>query len=165
MFNALFCMLTACVAAHAADGRHIVPTPEPSPLQSPANATLADVTAVTVAGDTGAYTFSVTIASPDTGCDQYADWWEVVTEDGELLYRRILAHSHAGEQPFTRSGGPVKIDPETVVWVHAHLAPGGYGGIAIPALWQPGLSRTLHRPGSAQALKAHRPSPMVVHFR
>ena len=40
------------------------------------NSVVADVTAVEVRGEEGAYTFSVTVSSPDTGCDQYADWWE-----------------------------------------------------------------------------------------
>ncbi|MCB0054175.1 MAG: hypothetical protein KDE24_32035, partial [Caldilinea sp.] len=68
---------------------------------------VADVFGVTVRGDDGAYQFSVEIASPDTGCNQYADWWEVLDSDGNLLYRRILTHSHVDEQPFIRSGGPV----------------------------------------------------------
>lgn len=89
---------------------------------------VADVEAVTVSGEAGAYTFSVTLRSPDTGCDQYADWWEVLGEDGSLLYRRILAHSHVDEQPFTRSGGPVDIQGDTPVFVRAHMNTTGYGG-------------------------------------
>lgn len=97
----------------------------------PVTPSLADVTAVTTTGEAGAYRFAVTISSPDTGCDQYADWWEVVSTDGELLYRRILAHSHVDEQPFTRSGGPVAVAAETEVIVRAHMMPGGYGGQAL----------------------------------
>ena len=84
------------------------------------SAPAADVIGVQVSGAPGAYQFNVTIKSPDTGCQQYADWWEVVSEDGRLLYRRVLLHSHVDEQPFTRSGGPVPIQADTVVWVRAH---------------------------------------------
>ena len=88
----------------------------------------ADVLSVRVTGEPGAYQFAVEISSPDTGCEQYADWWEVFNEDGELLYRRILLHSHVTEQPFTRSGGPVDIKVDTVVYVRAHMNTVGYGG-------------------------------------
>lgn len=50
----------------------------PAPIsQAPAesSALVADALSVTVCGDDGAYHFSVEIASPDTGCGQYADWW------------------------------------------------------------------------------------------
>ena len=91
----------------------------------------ADVDAVAVAGSPGAYTFSVTLRSDDLGCEQYADWWEVLTEDGSLLYRRILAHSHVDEQPFTRSGGPVAANADQRVFVRAHMNPSGYVGDAL----------------------------------
>ncbi len=91
----------------------------------------SDVLAVRTVGGPNAYDFAVEVSSPDTGCDQYADWWEVVSESGELIYRRTLLHSHVSEQPFTRSGGPVPIDPDAVVIVRAHMHPGGYGGRAM----------------------------------
>ncbi|MEO1270905.1 MAG: hypothetical protein AAFX99_22690 [Myxococcota bacterium] len=90
----------------------------------------ADVTAVRVSGgSSGAFTLAVTIRSDETGCEQYADWWEVVDADsGQLLYRRILAHSHVTEQPFERSGGPVPIEPTDTVVVRAHMNTTGYTG-------------------------------------
>ncbi len=91
----------------------------------------ADVQAVTASGDPGEYAFSVTVRSPDTGCDQYADWWEVVSPDGELLFRRILQHSHVDEQPFTRGGEPVPIQPDDTLVVRAHMNELGYGGAAM----------------------------------
>ena len=81
--------------------------------------------AITEVNDTS-YQLSVTIQSSDTGCNQYANWWEVITEDGRLLYRRILAHCHVDEQPFTRSGGPVEIEADEVVIVRSHMYPTGY---------------------------------------
>ncbi len=87
----------------------------------------AVVTAVSTSGNEGNYTFRVTLSSPDTGCDQYADWWEVLDTDGMLLYRRILAHSHVNEQPFTRSGGAVPIQEDTEIYVRGHMNTTGYG--------------------------------------
>jgi len=87
----------------------------------------ARVVSVSASGSENSYTFSVGISSPDTGCDQYADWWEVITEDGELLYRRILAHSHVDEQPFIRSGGTVDISNTDIVIIRAHMNTSGYG--------------------------------------
>ena len=93
---------------------------------------LASVVEVKVTGKRGAYTFAVTVKSPDTGCRQYADWWEVVTPDGgKLLYRRILLHSHVSEQPFTRSGGPVPVGLNDVVVVRVHARPTGYSPLAL----------------------------------
>ena len=91
----------------------------------------ADVTAVTTSGNSDAYTFTVTVESPDTGCDQYADWWEVLSEDGELLHRRTLLHSHVEGQPFTRAGGPVPLESDVVVIVRAHMNTTGYGEAAF----------------------------------
>ncbi len=91
-------------------------------------------------GNPGAYRFGVAVLSPDQGCDHYADWWEVVGADGQLLYRRILGHSHVEEQPFSRAGGPVQIDPDEGVWVRAHMHPSGYGGRVLKGSVSSGFS-------------------------
>lgn len=102
----------------------------------------AHVVAVVASGAAGAYTFNVSVESSDIDCSQFADWWEVVSEDGALLYRRILEHSHTDENgtsdadapgnTFTRSGGPVDISADQVVIVRAHMSNlDEYNGVAM----------------------------------
>ena len=123
MRYAIGLLLLVVPALTAASGNAGAPAPEP--LE-------ARVLEVQASGRPGGYTFAVRVQSPDRGCDRYADWWEVVTPDGsELLYRRVLLHSHVDEQPFTRSGGPVLIDPETEVVVRVHVKPLGYAANAL----------------------------------
>lgn len=129
-----------------------------------AAAPVADVLAVEATGEPGAYRFEVRISSPDTGCDQYADWWEVLSEDGELLYRRILAHSHVDEQPFVRTGGPVAVEPDRVVWVRAHMNPGGYGGQAMRGSVAGGFEPAELDPGFAREVVEQEPLPEGCRF-
>ncbi|MEP5154024.1 hypothetical protein [Planktotalea sp.] len=49
------------------------------------------------------WNFDVTLEHGDTGWDNYADGWEIVDADGNVLGTRILHHPHVNEQPFTRS--------------------------------------------------------------
>ncbi len=145
------------------------PTPTaaaPSPPTGlPAEAVVsADIISVQVSGEPGAYQFSVEITSPDTGCDQYADWWEVISESGDLLYRRILTHSHVAEQPFTRSGGPVAIDPGATVWVRAHMFPTGYGGAVFTGSVQQGFAPAEPPPDFAAGLEEQAPLPSGCAF-
>jgi hypothetical protein len=102
-----------------------------SPATSGEDPKLSNVEAVTVTGDEGAYAFAATLASPDVDCTAYSNWWEVLTPEGILVFRRILDHSHADEQPFTRDGGPVKVKATDTLIVRGHFFPLGYGGQAM----------------------------------
>ena len=130
-------------------------TPEPS---EPGGGR-ADVRAVTVSGQAGAYTFAVELSSPDTGCEQYANWWEVVRPDGTLVYRRILGHSHVDEQPFTRSGGPVEIAADDIVLVRAHMHPRGYGGKVVRGSVEVGFAELEQTSDFAAELARSQPLP------
>ncbi len=102
----------------------------------------AAVLAVSHSGTEGDYTFSVELTSPDTGCEQYADWWEIFDAEGQLLYRRILGHSHVDEQPFTRSGGSVNIDTTTFIYIRGHMNPLGYGSLVFSGTIKDGFVAT-----------------------
>jgi len=115
----------------------VTPTTEGGDVAGSAGAGNADVTFVQAsqAAD-GTWTFSVTVEHPDTGWEDYADGWDVVTPDGQVLkhnpddaFTRVLLHPHENEQPFTRSQGGIAI-PEGVsqVRVRAHDLVDGYGG-------------------------------------
>lgn len=109
-------------------------TSESSVVTAQGNADVIDVRAVET--DEGVWTFHVTVAHPDTGWEDYADGWDVVTPDGTVLkpdpdssFTRLLLHPHVNEQPFTRSqSGIVIADDVTQVTVRAHDLVDGYGG-------------------------------------
>ena len=97
-----------------------------------ANSTIAgeaDVVGVRMVERGDTYSFSVTVRHADAGWEHYADKWEVVAPDGQVIDTRILVHPHDNEQPFTRSLGGVRIPDEvTKVRVRAHDKVHGYGG-------------------------------------
>ena len=96
----------------------------------------ANVVAVSLSGNPGSYSVSVTVDSPDIRCESFADWWDVVSEDGELLIRRVLLHSHVDEQPFTRSGGPYNVQPTDILIIRAHMSGAGrWAGHAGNGCW------------------------------
>ncbi len=49
------------------------------------------------------YSFAVTLRHSDTGWDHYANAWDVIDVQGNVLGKRVLHHPHVNEQPFTRS--------------------------------------------------------------
>lgn len=137
---------------------------EPEIPDTATDSQFANVQKVSISGDANNYNFSVTLASPDTGCEQYADWWEVLSEDGKLLYRRILAHSHVNEQPFTRSGGPVNIANDEIVWVRAHMNNNGYGGEVMKGSVATGFTTIAMPDGFANELAKEAPLPSGCAF-
>lgn len=124
----------------------------------------AEVSKVVVQGNTNQYTFSVTVKSPDTGCDQYADWWEVISLDGKFLYRRVLLHSHVTEQPFTRSGGLVAINPSDEVYVRAHMNNTGYGTKVMKGSPAAGFTSSALSSDFAEDLAQQEPLPVDCDF-
>ena len=77
----------------------------------------------------GTWRFDVTVRHNDQGWDHYADLWQVLDPDGNLLGERVLLHPHDTEQPFTRSQSGIAIPPEvTQVTVRAKCTVHGFGG-------------------------------------
>ena len=124
----------------------------------------AEIVSVTTSGAENNYIFNVGISSPDKGCEQYADWWEVITEEGILIYRRILAHSHVNEQPFIRSGGTINITKKQVVIIRAHMNTSGYGVIAFKGSIENGFKTTSLNNDFAKELATVSPLPTGCNF-
>ena len=77
----------------------------------------------------GTYRFDVTLSHADEGWAHYADGWEIRDGDGSVLAKRVLAHPHVNEQPFTRGLGGVRLPASlTSVTIAAHDSVHGYGG-------------------------------------
>ena len=99
-------------------------------LSSHATAGEADVVKVKAQeARAGEWRFSVSLRHADTGWDHYANNWEVLSPDGEIIATRVLGHPHVNEQPFTRSLSGVKIPKDlTHVVIRASDSVHGYGG-------------------------------------
>ena len=91
-------ILVACQAVAPSEGEAKPPPPSPaSPAGGSGN---ADVTYVKAVEDAdGTWTFHVTVHHPDTGWEDYADGWDVLTPDGTVLkpdpdspFTRLLLH-------------------------------------------------------------------------
>lgn len=74
------------------------------------------------------YRFDVSLLHGDTGWDHYADAWEVLNEQKQVIGTRTLYHPHENEQPFTRSLSGVRIPAGLkTVYVRGHDKVHGYG--------------------------------------
>ncbi len=125
-----------------------------------ASSTPLSIENVAVSGNENNYQFSVTLSSPDTGCEQYANWWEVISEDGStLIYRRVLGHSHVNEQPFTRSGSGVDINATDVVIIRGHMNNTGYSTNAMKGSVSKGFTSTTLDNDFAPKLSTLEPLP------
>ena len=120
---------------------------------------VADVVSVEVDSDGDLHTFSVGLLSPDVDCDQYADWWELLSADGSLVYRRILNHSHADEQPFVRTSTPIKLTSNTPLIVRGHMHPAGYGGRMFTGTIGTGFTQYTGKSDIADGLEKQEPLP------
>ena len=88
---------------------------------------------------TNEWTFHVTVSHPDKGWQDYADGWDVVTENGSVLktdpsspFTRLLLHPHEAEQPFTRSQSGIMVPEGTSrIIVRAHDLADGFGGKTV----------------------------------
>jgi hypothetical protein len=80
------------------------------------------ILAVDLYNSTGSsWIVKVTLEHSDTGWDHYADIWQVVDAEGNVLGNRILHHPHVQEQPFTRNLAGVKVpDGISTLYIQAH---------------------------------------------
>lgn len=77
----------------------------------------------------GLYTFHVTLRHDDEGWDHYADKWQVLSLEGDVLGERVLLHPHVDEQPFTRSQSGIAAPEGTgEVVIRAHDTVHGWSG-------------------------------------
>lgn len=92
----------------------------------------ADVVKVETHRVADGYYFNVTVLHSDEGWDHYANKWDVVSPDGQVLGTRTLYHPHVDEQPFTRSLSGVII-PKGInkVTIRAHDLVHEYGGKVV----------------------------------
>ncbi len=79
--------------------------------------------------DDGRYHIDTTVRHTDTGWDHYANRWEVLGPQGQVIATRTLFHPHINEQPFTRGLSNIALPP-TWTWlrIRAHDKVHGYGG-------------------------------------
>jgi hypothetical protein len=78
------------------------------------------------------YDVRVTLSSPYDTPERYADGWQVLDPDGNVLGTHTLLHDHANEQPFTRTQRGVAI-PAGVdeVTVQGRDQANGFGGLTL----------------------------------
>jgi len=77
--------------------------------------------ATVIANANGTYSISASVFHKDEGWTHYADRFEVLTMEGEVIATRVLYQPHVNEQPFTRSISNVQVPiGETEAIIRAH---------------------------------------------
>lgn len=96
-------------------------------------AEVADVISAEIINQDGdQFTFIVTVRHQDEGWHHFADRWEILTPDREIITGRVLRHPHVDEQPFTRNLPNVILPAEIEkVIIRAHCLKDGFGGQEI----------------------------------
>ena len=95
----------------------------------PAMSGEADVIGVDIrARSDGSHRIAVTVVHADEGWDHYADGWEVLDLEGNVLDKRVLGHPHVNEQPFTRAKMVTLPEGIEEITLRAHDNVHGYGG-------------------------------------
>lgn len=102
-------------------------TPPALPRALAGEAHVVDAT-ITPAGP-NLFTITATIRHDDEGWEHFANRFDVVAPNGQVLQQRMLFHPHIDEQPFTRSLERVMIpaDVDRVI-IRAHDSVHGLGG-------------------------------------
>jgi hypothetical protein len=94
----------------------------------PARAGTADVVAAKVRCQGERCRFAVSVRHADSGWNHYADRYEVLDAEGEVLATRVLRHPHVDEQPFTRTLDAQIPLAVKEVRIRAHDSEHGHGG-------------------------------------
>ncbi|NBC95089.1 MAG: hypothetical protein GVY27_01895 [Deinococcus-Thermus bacterium] len=101
-------------------------------LAPPAPADPAEVVVAEARPSGAGWLVSVTLRHGDTGWDDYADGWRIVTAEGEIVGTRPLAHPHVNEQPFTRSLSGVALPEGADLYVESSTSVTGWSGDRLP---------------------------------
>lgn len=71
--------------------------------------------------------FAVTVRHDDDGWEHYANRWEILSPDGDVIGVRELLHPHDNEQPFTRALSGIQI-PDGIHSVLIRAVDSRHGG-------------------------------------
>lgn len=99
-------------------------------LAQPVAADIPDIVGIDVTRHGMSWRFSVTLDHEDQGWDHFADAWQILDADGNLLAERELMHPHVNERPFTRSLNAVTLpDGTRTVYIRARCSVEGWGDV------------------------------------